>query len=311
MRITTPPVNSPEESTAKPLSWVSRTTLAAAMAAGLTLGAVAPAAADSPYERGPDPTESSVESLRGPFDVDETSVSSWAASGFGGGTIFEPDTGIFGSDETYGGIVIAPGYTASSSTMEWLGEALASHGFVAFTIDTNTRFDQPNSRGRQIESALDYLVRNSDAVDPDRLAVSGHSMGGGGTLAAAEDRPELKAAIPLTPWHTDKTWGSVRVPTMIIGAENDAIASVRSHSIPFYNSLSYNTERAYVELDGASHFAPNYNNTAIVRNSVSWLKVFVDEDDRYEQFLCPGPSTGGGWFGGSDYSDYRDSCPFI
>ncbi|MFV2195224.1 alpha/beta hydrolase family protein [Nocardiopsis sp. LOL_012] len=289
-----------------PLAWVSRTALASAMAAGLTLGAVAPAAADSPYERGPDPTTSSVEDLDGPFAIDEESVSSWSASGFGGGTIFYPED----DSQTYGGVVIAPGYTASSSTMEWLGESLASHGFVTFTIDTNTRYDQPNSRGRQIESALDYLVEDSDVadlVDEDRLAVSGHSMGGGGTLAAAEDRPELKAAIPLTPWHTDKTWGSVTVPTMIIGAENDTIASVNSHSIPFYNSLSYNTERAYVELAGASHFAPNSDNEQIHRNSLSWLKVFVDEDDRYEQFLCPGPSTG--W--GSDYSDYRESCPFI
>ena len=275
------------------------------MATAVAAGSAAPAqAADNPYERGPAPTESSVTALRGPFSTDSTSVSS-LVSGFGGGTIYYPTTRTEG---TFGGVVIAPGYTASQSSMSWYGERIASQGFVVFTIDTNTRYDQPDSRGRQLDAALDYLVEDSrvaDRVDGSRLAVMGHSMGGGGTLAVAEDRPELKAAIPLTPWHLQKNWRNVQVPTMIIGAENDAIAPVRSHSIPFYESLPSSLDRAYLELGGASHFAPNISNTLIARYSISWLKRFVDDDTRYEQFLCPPPSTG--LF--SDISDYRDSCP--
>ncbi|MFD6949004.1 lipase [Nocardiopsis sp. TSRI0078] len=284
----------------------ARAALTLTLVAGVTGGVVAPAQAANPYERGPAPTESSVTAARGYFDTDTDSVSS-LVSGFGGGTIYYPTTTREG---TFGGVVIAPGYTASSSTMSWMGHRLASQGFVVFTIDTNTRYDQPDSRGRQIEAALDYLAEDSDVanrVDGDRMAVMGHSMGGGGTLAAAEDRPELRAAIPLTPWHTQKNWSSVQVPTMIIGAENDSIASVRSHSIPFYESLNRNLESAYLELDGASHFAPNTSNTAIAKYSISWLKRFVDEDERYEQFLCPPPSTG--WL--SDFSDYRDTCPHL
>ncbi|OOC56361.1 MULTISPECIES: dienelactone hydrolase family protein [Nocardiopsis] len=283
----------------------ARAALTLTLVAGVTGGVVAPAQAASPYERGPAPTESSVTATRGYFDTDTESVSSWV-SGFGGGTIFYPSD----SSQTFGGVVIAPGYTASSSTMEWMGHRIASQGFVVFTIDTNTRYDQPDSRGRQLEAALDYLADDSDVsdlVDGDRMAVMGHSMGGGGTLAAAEDRPELRAAIPLTPWHTQKNWDDVQVPTMIIGAENDSVASVRSHSIPFYESLDDNLESAYVELEGASHFAPNMSNTAIAKYSISWLKRFVDEDERYEQFLCPPPSTG--LF--SDFSDYRDTCPHL
>lgn len=298
--------NAPEKKS--PRSWAGRVAAKTALVLGVAVataaGVVAPAQA-SDYQRGPDPTESSITALRGSFSTDTESVSS-LVTGFGGGTIYYPtDT----SQGTFGGVVVAPGYTASSSTMSWLGHRLASQGFVIFTIDTNTRYDQPNSRGRQIEAALDYLVEDSDVtdtVDPDRLAVMGHSMGGGGTLAAADDRPELKAAIPLTPWHTQKNWSSVTVPTMIIGAENDSVASTRSHAIPFYESLNGSLDKAYVELDGASHFAPNTNNTPIARNSIAWLKLFVDEDERYEQFLCPAPSTG--WF--SDYSDYRDTCPY-
>uniref|UniRef100_UPI00402B059D Engineered PET hydrolase MtCutM9 n=1 Tax=Marinactinospora thermotolerans DSM 45154 TaxID=1122192 RepID=UPI00402B059D len=258
----------------------------------------------NPYERGPDPTESSVTASRGPFATTTDSVSS-LVSGFGGGTIYYPtDT----SEGTFGGVVIAPGYTATQSSIAWMGHRIASQGFVVFTIDTNTRYDQPDSRGRQILAALDYLTQQSpvrDRVDPNRLAVMGHCMGGGGTLRAAENRPSLKAAIPLAPWHLQKDWSNVRVPTMIIGCENDTVASVSTHAIRFYESLPSSLPKAYLELRGADHFAPNRPNTTIAKYVIAWLKRFVDEDERYEQFLCPPPDTG--LF--SDFSDYRDSCP--
>ncbi len=289
-------------------SWAAALAAKSALVVGLALfgagAAVAPAQAANPHERGPAPTEQSVTAPRGHFDTATTSVSS-LVSGFGGGTIYYPtDT----SQGTFGGVVVAPGYTAGQSSMSWYGHRFASQGFVVFTIDTNTRYDQPNSRGRQLEAALDYLADSSsvsDRVDSDRMAVMGHSMGGGGTLAAVDSRPELRAAIPLTPWHTQKNWSSVQTPTLVVGAQNDVTASVRSHAIPMYESLPSSLDRAYLELRGASHFAPNVSNTTIAKYGISWLKRFVDDDERYEQFLCPPPRTGIG----TDFSDYRDSCP--
>ena len=121
-------------------------------------------------------------------------------------------------------------------------------------------------------------------------------------MEAAKDRPSLQAAIPLTAWNTDKTWPEVRTPTLIIGGESDSIASVSSHSIPFYNSLSNTPEKAYLELNNASHFFPQTTNTPTAVQAVSWLKRFVDNDTRYDQFICPGPSS-------SSISDYRSTCP--
>jgi predicted dienelactone hydrolase len=279
---------------------------AAAVTIGVAGVSVMPAAqaAENPFERGPAPTTSSIEATRGPFAVSQTAVSSFSVSGFGGGDIYYPTTTTAG---TFGAVAIAPGYTASRSSMAWLAPRIASQGFVVFNIDTLTRSDQPASRGRQLLAALDYLTRSSSVrsrVDADRLAVVGHSMGGGGTLEAADSRPTLQAAIPLTPWNTDKTWSQLQVPTLVVGAENDSIASVRSHAIPFYTSLSTSLDKAYLELNNASHFAPNSSNTTIAKFSISWLKRFVDDDLRYDQFLCPGPSTG------TAVSDYRSTCPY-
>ncbi|MDG4866090.1 alpha/beta hydrolase [Streptomyces sp. T-3] len=266
-------------------------------------GLNAQAAADNPYERGPDPTVASIEAPRGSYAVSQTSVSSLSVSGFGGGTIYYPTST---ADGTFGAVAISPGYTAYQSSISWLGPRLASQGFVVFTIDTNSTLDQPASRGRQLLAALDYLTQRSTVrgrIDSSRLGVMGHSMGGGGTLEAAKSRTSLQAAIPLTGWNLDTTWPELRTPTLVVGADGDSIAPVASHSEPFYRSLPATLDRAYLELNNASHFTPNSSNTTIAKYSISWLKRFIDNDVRYEQFLCPLPRPS------ATIEEYRGNCP--
>jgi len=282
------------------LGLIGKITLALALAGGSV--AAAPSgvqAADGPYWKGPAPTESSVTATTGPFRVTEARIV--GARGFGGGRIYYPtDT----SQGTFGAVAISPGFTAYWSSLSWLGPRLASQGFVVIGIETLTTADQPASRGSQLLAALDWAVSSSPAasrIDRNRLAVAGHSMGGGGSLEASLDRPSLKAAIPLAPWNTTKSWTRQRVPTLIIGGSADTIAPVATHSIPFYTSLG-SPEKAYMELRGASHFFPQTPDDDVAKMMISWLKRFVDEDTRYSQFLCPGPRALG-------ISDYRNTCP--
>ncbi len=282
-----------------------RAGLAALLAVGglITAQSGSAGAAENPYERGPAPTVSSIEAPRGPYAVSETRVSSLSVTGFGGGTIYYPTTT---ADGTFGAVAVSPGYTATQSSISWLGPRLASQGFVVFTIDTLTTLDQPASRGSQLLSALDYLTQRSsvrDRVDSGRLGVMGHSMGGGGTLEAAKDRPSLQAAIPLTGWNLDKTWPELRTPTLVVGADGDTVAPVATHSEPFYETLPASLDKAYLELNNATHFTPNTSNTTIAKYSVSWLKRFIDNDQRYEQFLCPLPRPS------TTIEEYRGNCP--
>ncbi|MFE1288092.1 alpha/beta hydrolase family protein [Streptomyces sp. NPDC058751] len=260
-------------------------------------------AAANPYERGPAPTNASIEASRGSYAVSTTSVSALSVSGFGGGTIYYPTST---ADGTFGAIAVSPGYTAYQSSIAWLGPRLASQGFVVFTIDTNTTLDQPDSRGRQLLAALDYLTQSSSVrtrIDSSRLGVMGHSMGGGGTLEAAKSRPSLQAAIPLTGWNLDTTWPEIKTPTLVVGADGDTIAPVATHSQPFYATLPSTLDKAYLELRGATHFTPNSSNTTIAKYSISWLKRFIDNDTRYEQFLCPLPQAS------LTIAEYRGNCP--
>jgi fermentation-respiration switch protein FrsA (DUF1100 family) len=302
-----PPADAPVDRRPPGIRGRLLTLAAAGMAAAvglltITLATGSASAADNPYQRGPDPTRTSVTAVNGPFA--NTSVAVPTGYGFNGGRIYYPtDT----SQGTFGAIAISPGYTALfSAELAWMGPWLASHGFVVIGIETNSRNDFDTARGTQLLAALDYLTQRSTVrtrIDADRLAVVGHSMGGGGTLEAAKSRPSLQAAVPLTPWNLDKSWPEVRTPTLVVGAENDSVASVSSHAIPFYNSLPSTLDKAYLELNNASHFAPNTSNTTIAQYSISWLKRFVDDDLRYEQFLCPAPRVS------TTISDYRNTCP--
>lgn len=249
---------------------------------------------------GPDPTGASVTATLGPFAT--ASVTVPAGNGFGGGTIYYPTTTTEGR---FGGVAVVPGFTEAQSAISWYGPRVASQGFVVFTIDTNSVFDFPPARGDQLLAALTYLTTSSSVaalVDPARLAVMGHSMGGGATLDAASKNKALKAAIPLAGWNTTTDWSANVTPTLVVGCQNDAIAPVASHSTPFYNSLT--TKKAYLEIAGADHSCPNSANTTIAKFVISWLKRFVDSDTRYDQFLCPPPAAGGA------ISTYLATCPY-
>ena len=272
-----------------------------ALATAVSSGGAAQAA-DNPYERGPAPTQQSIEAVTGPFATAQFSVSRFAVSGFGGGTVYYPTSTAEG---TFGALAISPGFTGTQSSIAWMGPRIASQGFVVIAIDTITLYDQPASRGQQLLAALDYLTQQSSVrgrIDATRLSVAGHSMGGGGTLEASVRRPSLQAAVPLAPWNTDKTWETDRVPTFIIGGENDTVAPVATHSEQFYESMTSAPEKAYMELNNADHFFPNSPNTTQAKYMISWLKRFVDNDTRYDQFLCPAPVS-------SAIQEYRDTCP--
>ncbi|PWR09075.1 triacylglycerol lipase [Micromonospora acroterricola] len=271
----------------------------AAVAATAVAGPASAAA--NPYERGPAPTAASIAATTGPFAV--ASVSVPRGNGFGGGVIYYPTST---SQGTFGGVAISPGLNGTWAGIAWLGPRLASQGFVIFGIETNNLNDSPASRGTQLLAALDFLTRSSSVrtrVDASRLAVAGHSMGGGGALSAALQRPSLQAAIGNAPHLPSGSLATDRVPTLIYAMQNDTLVTP-SRLTSLYNSMPATTERAYIEVAGAGHNYIGQPSTTLARTMIPWLKIFVDNDARYSQFLCPLSNQSG-------ISQYRNSCPLI
>lgn len=269
--------------------------LATALAGGTALSAAAPAYAD---EIGQAPTSSNITG-NGSFSVSTYNISS-LVSGFGGGVAYYPTT-----SGRYPVVAVSPGFTARWSSISWIGPRLASWGFVVVGIETNSIYDQPSSRGSQLLAALNWAVNSApsqvrDRADGSRRGVAGHSMGGGGTLEAlaADTTGNVKAGVPIAPWNTDTTWGGLGEAVQIIGGESDTIASVNSHSIPFYNSLG--GPKSYVELNGASHFFPQTTNATTSRALVSWFKRWLNNDARFTPFTCG--------YSGTAISDFRTNA---
>jgi dienelactone hydrolase len=287
----------------KPRAWLLRKMLAGiAIVLGVTAGtATTQSAFAAGFERGPNPTAASIAAVTGPFAISSVRVA--RGNGFGGGVIYYPTATNQG---TFGGVAISPGLNGTWAGIAWLGPRLASQGFVVFGIETNNLNDSPTSRGTQLLAALDYLTRSSSVrtrVDATRLAVAGHSMGGGGALDAAMRRPSLQGAIGNAPYLPSNNLSNDRVPTLIYAMQNDTLVSP-SRLTSMYNTIPAATEKAYIEVAGAGHNYIGQPSTTLARTMIPWLKITVDNDTRYSQFLCPLTNRTG-------ITQYRNSCPLI
>jgi fermentation-respiration switch protein FrsA (DUF1100 family) len=82
-------------------------------------------------------------------------------------------------------------------------------------------------------------------IDVANIGFMGHSMGGGGTLIAANKVGNMiQAAIPTQPYAPGGRFPDITCPTLIIAAENDNVATVASNALPHYTSIPNTTKRS-------------------------------------------------------------------
>ena len=260
-------------------------------------------ASGNTYQRGPDPTLSSVAASTGPFATAQVSVP--GGHGFKGGMIYYPTDTSLG---TWGAVAIVPGYTALFANEEaWMGPWLASFGFVVIGVETNSTTDYDTQRGTELLAALSYLTTQSpvrDRVDPNRLGVIGHSMGGGGVVYATEHQPSLKGAVALAPFSPSQSMATDTVPTMVMGGQNDTVVTP-SYLAGLYATMPASTQSDFIQIAGADHIYYTHPNPVEMRILIPWLKTFLDEDTRYTQFLCPTLADPTG------VSMYQSKCPYV
>jgi len=202
-----------------------------------------------------------------------------------------------GLDGPLPAMAIVPGFLSAQSTIQKWGPFLASHGIIVLTIGTNSTADQPDARATALWGAIGTIKGENTRegspikgkVDVERLGIGGWSMGGGGTLIGITAHPELKAAMALCPWSPGVTFPKVTTPIIFLAAKNDQLAAGQSQ--PFYDSIPETTPKMLWERSNADHFAndPDNNMGAQGRYGLSWLKVYLEGDARYKQFLLEMP----------------------
>jgi dienelactone hydrolase len=241
------------------------------------------------------PTEASAKA-KGKFTVEMyTSGFSGNRQDFGGATIYYPTD----ADPPFASVAVVPGFTAYQSSIAGWGPFLASHGIVTMTIDTLTTSDPPAQRSDELMGALKSLVGENTRegsplkgkLDTTRQGVSGWSMGGGGTLIAASKNPSLKAAVSFAAWGPSGGANN-KVPALMFEGTTDPLAAGMSE--PYYGQVPDSTPKMLFEVNGAGHeVANNPRNSMgmIGLYGLSWWKVYLENDQRYKQFLlAPKPS---------------------
>lgn len=258
----------------------------------LSILAVACTSTPSPLITGPDPTVESL-SRNGPYEI-RAYTTAPVPDEYARATIYYP----LDPEHRIGGVAISPGFTQSQRHINWWGSRLASHGFAVLVLDTNSPQDRPEARAAALMAGIDTLQAENrrrgsplyNRVDTARMAVMGHSMGGGGAMIAANEHGHrLRASIPFTPWQPAGDFSNTTVPTLVLAGENDTIAAIADHAWPHYESLPGTTPKVYLEIADGDHFVAN--NVAeqwhplVGRYAIAWLKLYMDGDLRYADFI--------------------------
>jgi dienelactone hydrolase len=241
---------------------------------------------------------------KGPYTV-KTYTDGLDASEYSSAVMYYPED----AQPPFAAVALAPGYTASGTDYEFVGDMLASHGIAALlTTPTNTNADQPPARGDDLVAAVKHLMEeNSRQGSPlegklatDRICVTGQSMGGGGTLYAANDLGDMiRCAMPLEPWQPGGSFPMITAPILIIGAASDDVAAVAQHAGPHYESIPDTTEKFLVVFEGDHYLSTdrtsgvpqgmpavaNDNYDPQAAYMIPFYKLFLESDERYRPYL--------------------------
>jgi dienelactone hydrolase len=266
--------------------------------------------------RGPAPTSDSA-SKAGPYQTmsyaANASVRATMLYDVNNAHIYYP----VGATAPFAALSIVPGFTAPESSIADWGPFLASWGFVVMTFGTSDPTTGASDTGilppQRADALIDALTtikgENTRSGSPlvgkldlTRLGVAGWSMGGGGTLIAASAHPELKADFAMEPWNTSIAYQADTVPSLIFAGNSDGLAGPPMPEDE-YMSIPASTPKILYEISNGSHYvstsptnsatdmAPDSASTGnVARFGLSWLKVYLECDTRFRQFLLVKPA---------------------
>lgn len=227
----------------------------------------------------------------GPYEVATLTEADGIRNGPGylGATVYYPTNGT----PPFASIAIVPGFTAPPSSVQEWGPFYASHGIVTIIIGTNSPLDFPEARATALLDALETLRQENtrdtsplqNNLDVDKFAVSGWSMGGGGAQLAAIMDSTIKGVVALCPWYPQATFNHDS-PVLIFSGQDDTVAPPAQHANIHYNVTPDTTNKLLFEVENGNHSVantPTGADEAIGKIALSWLKLYLDDNDCY----CP------------------------
>ena len=223
-----------------------------------------------------------------------------------------------GATPPFASIAIVPGFTAAESSIADWAPFLASWGIVTMTFGTSNPMTGASDTSVLPPVRADCAHRRVDdhqgrehalGEPPHRQArrdAAWRSPAGRWAAAARCSRrtqhPELKAVFAMEPWNPNTTYPMDTVPTLMFAGTSDGLAGPPMPQDQ-YMSIPATTPKILYEITNGGHYvstsptnsttdmAPDTASTAnIARFGLSWLKVYLECDTRFRQFMLVKPS---------------------
>ncbi len=164
--------------------------------------------------------------------------------------------GIIAEAEERGYVVVAPyGYNEAGGYGAW-GQGRVKLPGLRLQLGENGPENLGELSEKDVLNVL-AIVRRAYRIDPKRIYLMGHSMGGGGTLYLGMQHPELWAALaPLSPAIFTPPAGLEKIrkmPIIIVQGELDLLvkAEVTRRWVAMMEKLKM--DHRYIEIKGGDH----------------------------------------------------------
>ncbi len=198
-------------------------------------------------------------------------------------------------DETLPATTLSGGFTNTKEQMSWLGQHLASHGFVV-AVFTPTNPYALDARVWSVghQASIDTLLAESDKdtspiagrVDPERLGLMGFSYGGAGTVLAANALgSRVRSAVTLCAFNPQTSTNPI--PMLFITGTNDTVASP-NRILSAFRNFSTSMPKAFAKFNKLAHGditnGGRYHET-IARYTTAWSQVFLADIPAYDTYI--------------------------
>ena len=224
-------------------------------------------------------------------------------------------------------VVISPGFQMARAQYATYAHHLATWGFVVILTDyaDSSFFADHQMMANDIGAVIDYALAPafSPAIDPGKIALAGHSLGGDISVLAATGDARVKAVVGWDPVDASspsvvpEKMASLTAALAVIGETTDAsggfmpCAPSADNYAQFYMAAP---APAYaMTIDGADHMdwvddgscalctfctagtaSPDRAHTATRRLDVAWLRAQLFGDATMQPWLLAPPEVAAG-----------------
>jgi len=159
--------------------------------------------------------------------------------------------------------IMAHGFLMSATDYEDLAILLVNSNYVFVALDTEQGLmPDHESFGLDLSFVANQIVGGVslgflDESLSGRVAIGGHSMGGGASWLAAAQTSSIDAVVAMAPADTDPSailaGENITIPVLVISGAADTVTPPETQHEPIYNSAANSSCRAFVSIEGGGH----------------------------------------------------------